>query len=179
MQVYAIGNPFGLDHTLTQVKHSARMCMAIALSVLRLPMQSSHDALLWFLLALQNVLRCGLLDCLVSQLLTCPVGNTGHCFRAGTRAGNPRLQGRAHQECHPDRCRNQSWQLWRCPPEQQGPPHRHQHCHCRSHRWEVLPHAHKLYTLNVCLCALIHCCAGMMPYVHPQDAALAPSLWLL
>lgn len=30
MQVYAIGNPFGLDHTLTQVKHSAHMCMAIA-----------------------------------------------------------------------------------------------------------------------------------------------------
>ena len=34
VQVYAIGNPFGLDHTLTQVKHSAHMCMAIALFVI-------------------------------------------------------------------------------------------------------------------------------------------------
>lgn len=33
VQVYAIGNPFGLDHTLTQVKHSAHMCMTDALFV--------------------------------------------------------------------------------------------------------------------------------------------------
>ena len=34
VQVYAIGNPFGLDHTLTQVRHLAHMCMLIALIVI-------------------------------------------------------------------------------------------------------------------------------------------------